>query len=310
MRRIILFVTIITLIMVYGIAMADTKKAIDEIRLSVEKSALPQEAKASLFKKASDAVNAGIQSDDIAVIINRGLNRGVDSKTIEGFIDIATKAKGQNLPVSPVLDRMQQGLSKGVPPERILNVANNLAEKLNSANTIINNLIKEGIKTGNPKDREDAVLTVARAMERAIPENIITQTGMRVKKHNYPISMFDRAIETLTNLIEGGMRVEQASKLINKAIDKGYSEKDMLRMENEIFNELKEGKRMEDAARGMESAIERGSFDRGHRGMEGGQMRGTGSGMGGSGMDGSGMGSGSNRGSVPNWPGGSGMQRR
>ena len=310
MRRIILFVTIITLIMVYGIAMADTKKAIDEIRLSVEKSALPQEAKASLFKKASDAVNAGIQSDDIAVIINRGLNRGVDSKTIEGFIDIATKAKGQNLPVSPVLDRIQQGLSKGVPPERILNVANNLAEKLNSANTILNNLIKEGIKVSSAKEREDAVLGVARAMERAIPEIVITQTGMRVKKHNYPISMFDRAIETLTNLVEGGMRVEQASKLVNKAMDKGYSEKDILRMEREIFSELKEGKRMEDAARRMESAMERGGFDRGHRGMEGGQMRGTGSGMGGSGMDGSGMGSGSNTGSGSGWTGGSEMQRR
>ncbi|MDA8215369.1 MAG: hypothetical protein M0Z64_08855 [Nitrospiraceae bacterium] len=308
MRR-IFFVTIIALILVYGIAMADAEKAIEGIRHSIERSALPQEAKASLLKKASDAVNAGIQSDDIAVIINRGLYRGVDSKTIEGFIDIATKTKGQNLPVSPVLDRIQQGLSKGVPPERILNVANNLAEKLNSANTILNNLIKEGIKANSAKEREDAVLSVARAMEKVIPENIIIQAGMRVKKHNYPISMFDRAIETLTNLVEGGMRVEQASKLVNKAMDKGYSEKDILRMEREIFSEIKEGKRMEDAARRMESAIDRGGFDRGHRGMEGGQMRGTGSGMGGSGMDGSGMGGGSNS-SDPNWPGGSGMQRR
>lgn len=309
MRRIILFVTIITL-MVYGMAMADTEKAIDGIRLSIERSAMPREAKASLFKKASDAVNAGIQSDDIAIIINRGLNRGVDSKTIEGFIDIAVEIKLQNLPVRPVLDRVQQGLSKGVPPKRILGAANNLAEKLGGANTILNNLVKEGQKVSNPKEREEAVLTVARALERSIPEIVITQTGIRVKKHNYLISMFDRAIETLTNLVEGGMRVEQASKLVNKAMDKGYSEKDMLKMERGIFSELKEGKRMEDVARGMESVIERGGFDRGHRGMEGGQMRGTGSGMGGSSMDGSGMGSGSNKGSAPNWPGGSGMQRR
>lgn len=298
MRRIIFFVIIITLIMVYGIAMADT----DGIRLSIERSALPQEAKASLLKKAYDAVNAGIPADDLAVIVNRGLNRSLDGKTIEGLIDIAAKAKGQNLPVRPVLDRIQQGLSKGVPPERILNVANNLAEKLSSANIILNNLAKEGIKVSNAREKEDAIFTVARALERSIPETIITQIGMRVKKHNYAISMFDRAIDTLTNLVEGGMRVEQASRLVNKAMDKGYSEKDILRMEREIFSELKEGRRMEDAVRRMESAIERGGFDRGYRGTEGGQMRGTGSGTGsGSGMGGgSGMGSGS----------GSEMQRR
>ena len=300
MRRIILFVTIITLILVYGIAMADTKKAIDGIRLSVERSALPQEAKASLLKKASDAVNAGIQSDDIAVIINRGLNRGVDSKTIEGFIDTAIKVKGQNLPARPVMDRIQQGLSKGVPPERILGVTKRLAEKLTEADTITKNLVDSGVKAGDSKEREDAVQAVARALERSIPEDIIAQIGVTVKKHNYSLSMFSRAIHTMTTFVESGMPANQASRLVNKAMNKGYSEKDMLTMEKEAANEIKEGKRMEDIGRRMESVMERGSFGQGFRGMEGGRGPGTGSGMGG----GSGMGSGSG------WGSGSGMERR
>ena len=300
MKKFILFITITTLIMVYGIAMADTEKAIEGIRFSIERSALPQEAKASLLKKAYDAVNAGIQSDDIAVIINRSLNLGVNSKTIEGFIDIAVKVKNQNLPVRPVLDRIQQGLSKGVPSERILNVANTLAEKLNSANTIINNLIKEGIKVRNTRERQEAIVTVARAMERSIPEEIITQTGIKVRKHNYSLSMFDKAIDTMTNLVGSGMRVEQASKLVNKAMDKGYSERDMLRMEREISIELKKGLRIEDAVKMMESVMERGGFDQGHRGIDGGQMRGIGSGTG----SGSGMGGGSGTGSGSGMGGG------
>ena len=56
--------------------------------------------------------------------------------------------------------------------------------------------------------------------------------------------MFDRAIDTMTNLVGSGMSVERASRLISKAIDKGYSEKDMLRMEREIASELKGGSGM------------------------------------------------------------------
>ena len=240
MKRLLIFLTIISLLMVCGIGMAETgQKAIAEIRLSIEKSAFSKETKTSLLDKVNNAVNAGIQPDDIVIIVSRGLRQNIDGKAIEGFIDIAVKVKNQNLPVRPVLDRIQQGLSKGVPSERILNVANTLAEKLNSANTIINNLIKEGIKVRNTRERQEAIVTVARAMERSIPEEIITQTGIKVRKHNYSLSMFDKAIDTMTNLVGSGMRVEQASKLVNKAMDKGYSERDMLRMEREISIELK-----------------------------------------------------------------------
>lgn len=301
MKRLILFVSIIGLFMVCGTAIAEMgQKAIAEIRLSIEKSAFSKETKASLLKKASDAVNAGIQSDDIAVIINRGLNRGVDSKTIEGFIDTAIKVKGQNLPARPVMDRIQQGLSKGVPPERILGVTKRLAEKLTEADTITKNLVDSGVKAGDSKEREDAVQAVARALERSIPEDIIAQIGVTVKKHNYSLSMFSRAIHTMTTFVESGMPANQASRLVNKAMNKGYSEKDMLTMEKEAANEIKEGKRMEDIGRRMESVMERGSFGQGFRGMEGGRGPGTGSGMGG----GSGMGSGSG------WGSGSGMERR
>ena len=306
MKRLILFLTIISLLMVCGTAIAETgQKAIEEIRLSIEKSAFSKETKTSLLKKVNDAVNAGIQPGDVVIIVNRGMRQNLDGKAIEGFIGIAVKVKNQNLPVRPVLDRMQQGLSKGVPADRIMGVTGMLAEKLSVANTIVNDLIKSGVKAGSGKAKEETIQTVALALERSIPENIITQTGMRVKKHNHPISMFEISIDTMTNLVGSGMRVEQASKLVNKAMDRGYSEKDILRMEREIFSEIKEGKRMEDAARRMESVMERGGFERSHRGMEGGQMRGTSSGM----ESGSSMG-GSDSKSGPGWGGGSGMQRR
>ena len=164
MKRLLMFLTIISLLMVYGIPMAETgQKAIEEIGLSIEKSAFSKETKTSLLKKVNNAVNAGIQPDDIVIIVNSGMRQNLDGKAIEGFIDIAVKVKNQNLPVRPVLDRIQQGLSKGVPTDRIMGVTGMLAEKLSVANTIVNDLIKSGVKAGSGTAKEETVQTVARA---------------------------------------------------------------------------------------------------------------------------------------------------
>ena len=90
------------------------------------------------------------------------MRQNLDGKAIEGFIDIAVKVKNQNLPVRPVLDRIQQGLSKGVPTDRIMGVTGMLAEKLSVANTIVNDLIKSGVKAGSGTAKEETVQTVAR----------------------------------------------------------------------------------------------------------------------------------------------------
>ncbi len=304
MRRIFLFVTILALFAICGAAGAETgQKAAAEIRSSIEKSAFSQAAKELLLKKAYDAANAGIPPDDVAIVIDRGLRQGADSRTMEGFLDTAVKVRKQNLPVRPVLDRIQQGLSKGVPPGRILDVTERLAEKLNRAGTLTGNLTQSGVKADNDREKENAIQTVARALERSIPENAITQAGLRVKKHNYPLSIFGGAVDMMTNLVESGVSVERAARLVNKALDKGYSEKDMSRMEREIAGELREGRRMEDAVKRMESVMERGSFGQGYKGMDSGQMRPGGAGMGGPG----GAGMGGPGGAGMGGPGGAGM---
>ncbi len=144
MKRQFLFLVIIALILAAGVAIAGTGSTTidDKVRSSVEKSTLPKKEKALILVKSYEAIKAGIPPDDLAVIINRGLkNKTTDGKTMEKFIDIAIKVKAQNLPVRPILDMIQQGLSKQVPAARIFNVTNRLAKKLARANIIVGNLV-------------------------------------------------------------------------------------------------------------------------------------------------------------------------
>ncbi|MCL5022422.1 MAG: hypothetical protein M1497_03485 [Nitrospirae bacterium] len=280
-RTFLLVLMTVSFVMISRASMAGTGgKDFEEIKVSIEKAPLSQEEKAGLLKRASDAVNAGLPSADVAVIVKRGLARGMESKTIEEFIAIPASARERNLPVRPVLDRVQQGLSKGVPPEKISAFSRRLVEKLAMAEKIVYRIEKSGIKADKRSYREEGTQTVARALERAIPEDTITKMGLKAARKRASFTTFNASINTMATFVEMGMPLERASKLIDKAIDKGYSEKEMLIMERGMAHEMKDGMKMEDIVNGMDSMMNNGTMGSWSKGMGGGPMQGSGFGMG------------------------------
>ncbi len=256
-------------------------KSLDEARRIVEMSSLTREAKLDILTKADRAVKAGIPPEDGAIIITRGLRQRTDGKSIAGFLETATRVKERSLPVRLVLDRIEQGLSKGVPAGRISGVAQRLAENLASSRPIVDTVIRDGSKPARPGGRDDAIETVARALEKSIPEGAVLRTGTKVRAQNGSLSLFDKAVDTMTYFVGNGMPVEKASRLVHMAVERGYSEKDLEKMEKTMFDDLKKGRSMDDMAAGMENRMNREEMHEG-RGRTGGeQMRGPGAGMGG-----------------------------
>lgn len=260
-----------------GSSAAETSRDLADISTSIEGSSLPQDKKASLLTHASDNVAAGVPAADVAVIVKRGLSRGMDGKALEESLDVVLKTHQKGLPVRPVLDRLQQGLSKGVPPPRLTAATKQLVVKLVAADSLVNNLVKNGMKAGTPAEKADTLHTVARALEKTIPDEAIVKTGMRVVKQGASLSKFAAAVASMTSLVEMGMPVDHASRLIHKAVDKGYAESDMLMMEREMSGRMRDGSKMQEIMKGMDSMMNSGSMG---RGMDGGPTRGPGSGMG------------------------------
>ena len=253
----------------------------EKIKAAVERSPLPGQDKAELLDAAGRALRAGIPADDVEIIISRGRERGVGAGATRELIDTAVKAREKGLPVRAVLNRIEQGLSKGVPPDKIAAASRNLSEKLSTAQPIVGELIGRGLKSGGDKDREYAVETVARALERSIPADTIARTGRQVNERRGSVVLFDKAVHTLTSLTENGMPVESASRLVRSAVERGFTEKDLGKMERDVVEGLGKGKRMDDVVRSTESGIshegkgeDRGS-DRGRGGSrESGSERG------------------------------------
>jgi len=233
-------------------------KHLEQARITVGRSSLSKEAKAGILTKADQAVAAGIPAEDVSIIITRGLDQGVESRHIEGFLETATRAKGQGLPVRLILDRTEQGLAKGVAPEKISGVTQRLSGHLTAAKPIVNKLESEGIRAPHLKVSDDAVETVARAMEKSIPQDAIMKTGEKVRDRKGSLGLFNRAVDTMTTFAGSGMTAGQAANMVHTAVDKGYSEGDLEAMERYMVNELRKDRPMNDVVSGMNSRMERG----------------------------------------------------
>jgi hypothetical protein len=229
----------------------------DQIRSAVERSSLSQAEKAEVLDEAGRAIRSGIPADDVAIIVTRAQDRKAGADTTKTLLKTVVETGEKGLPIGPVLNRIEQGLSKGISPEKISVSSRRLAEKLSAAQPIVNDLVRGGVAEGSGRDREYAVETVARALERSIPEDAITRAGRQVKDRKGSVVLFDKAVHTMTNLIENGMPADSASRLVNSAVGRGFSEKDLTKMEREVVEGLGKGKGMDDVIRSTESEIKR-----------------------------------------------------
>ena len=205
----------------------------------LDHSSLPRDAKLEVRVQADRAVKRGVPADDVAVIVNRSLKRGAGGGQIAGFLKTAAAVREQRLPVRPVLDRVEEGLSKGVPIGRISTVVRGLAEKLASARPIVSSLAQGGLKPGSGQD--EATETVARALEKSIPRSVILDAGSKVRKQGGSLELFNRAVDTMTLLVGSGMPVEKASRLVASALDRSYPEKEMKKIGSTAVAGLQKG---------------------------------------------------------------------
>jgi len=267
---------------------AAENRHLDNIRSVLAASTLPRTEQAEVSTRATAAMNAGVPGEDVEIIVSRAVGRGADAGAINRFLDIGLSAKKEGLPVRPVLDRIEQGLSKGVPTERIVAASQRLTEKIATAQPLVDALIRDGMTPRRNNEREAAIESAARGLEKSMDTRDIGAMGAAVRSQHGSLLLFSSAMDTATYFAASGMSPKTASRLVRDAVQKGSTEHDLGAMVRRMDDEMKHGTSAEDVA----AKMEHGNMQ-GERGMERQEMRqemntdhgkGSGSGMGGHGM--------------------------
>ncbi len=257
----------------------------DSIGRALAASTLPRAQLTAVQAKAVATIDAGVPAEDVEVIVVRAVKRGVDSGTINRFLDVSVSAKQAGLPVGPILDRIEQGLSKGVPGERIAAASERLAGKLMDAGPLVDKLIRNGMTYRLSTERDEAIDAAARALEKSIPAAAVEGMGTAVLGKGGTLTLFTGAVNTAAYFSGSGMSAGTALRLVQNAVEKGSSERDLNAMVRQMAAERARGEKAEDIAAKMErkTMIEERNMERQDMRQE---MRGGGagpSGMGGMG---------------------------
>lgn len=267
---------------------AAENRHLDNIRSVLETSTLPRTEQAEVSTRAAAAMSAGVPGEDVEIIVSRAVGRGADAGAINRFLDTGMSAKKEGLPVRPVLDRIEQGLSKGVQTERIVAASRRLAEKIAAAQPLVDALIRDGMTPRRGNEREAAIESAARALEKSLNAQDIGSMGAAVRSQRGSLMLFISAMDTAAYFAASGMSPKTASRLVRDAVQKGSTEHDLGAMVRRMNEEMKHGTSAEDVA----TKMERGNMQE-DRGMEHQDMRqemktdrerGSGAGMGGHGM--------------------------
>ena len=267
---------------------AAESRHLDNVRRVLEASTLPRTEQAEVNTRAAAAITAGVPGEDVEIIVSRAVGRGADAGAINRFLDTGMSAKKEGLPVRPVLDRIEQGLSKGVPTERIVAASQRLAEKIAAAQPLVDALIRDGMTPRRNNEREAAIESAARALEKSLDAQDIGAMAAAVRNKRGSLALFTSAMDTASYFAASGMSPKTASRLVRDAVQKGSSERDLGAMVRRVDDEMKHGTGAEDIA----AKMERGNMQE-ERGMQHQDMRqemktdrekGSGSGMGGHGM--------------------------
>jgi hypothetical protein len=214
---------------------------------ALERSSLSAKEREDLAVRARTAVRAGIPE--------------VDAGTLGSFLDTAARTKQQGLPARPVLDRIEQGLSKGVPPERIDAAAGRLADGLAKAKPLVDGLLQNGLGVGAGGAKDAALESVARAGEQGLSAGTMQGLGEKVRSRGQSLEQFERAVRTLSFLSGSGMQADAAERVVSACIDRDLSERDYARLERKVSDMVRQGRSMDDIVRAADREVskERGS---------------------------------------------------
>lgn len=157
------------------------------------------------------ALRMGIPSAEVYLVINRAKASNISEEATAEMVETLIKAKENNIPVSAIVNKIVEGISKNVAPKMIIETANRLELAYRSANNVYNQIELKGLKTGELKD------VIATAIFNGVSPDALNSLYKIVphKSENYYLM----GTLSLTYLIASGVGVKESVSFIKSEFE-------------------------------------------------------------------------------------------
>lgn len=128
----------------------------------VAKGMFSAEEGARLQRAFAAARQAGVEERDALALVQAGVEGEFDATQSLRMLSIAAQLALEKLPVEGFLGKVEEGVSKRVPADRVVQVAERRALMLNKSKLILNSLVLQGFAI---EDRDELLPDLAAALE-------------------------------------------------------------------------------------------------------------------------------------------------
>lgn len=210
---------------------------------------------------------------DREAITRFGLAQGRSANEIAPLLEQVNKVGERGLPTESLLNKVKEGLAKGVEPKRIDPVLRQMTSRLESAHEVLEEVKGHGIAEGN---RQRALETLAEAFARGATVDEVRELSRLSQEGRHKATQEELAAgaKGLAVMKEGRIPSKEGTALIGEGIKQGYRPSELLGLSREVKrrgSDFEEGRASLKAIREQVSRGERSDrlFKDGDRGGSG-----------------------------------------
>ena len=170
---------------------------------------------------------------DREAITRLGSAQGRSESEITPLLDHVSKAGERGLPTESLLNKMREGLAKGVEPKRIDPVLRQMTSRLESAHEVLEEAKGRGISEGN---RQRAVETMAEALARGATVDEVRELSRLSQEGRHKATQEELAAgaKSLAVMKEGRIPSKDGAALVGEGMKQGYRSSELLDLSREV----------------------------------------------------------------------------
>lgn len=166
--------------------------------------------------------------------VNRiGSAQGRSAGEINPLLDQVSKAGERGLPTESLLNKVKEGLAKGVEPQRIDPVLRQMTARLEAAHEVLEEAKTSGMTEGN---RQRALETMAEALARGATKDEVRELSRLSQDGRHKATQEELAAgaKGLAVMKEGRIPSKEGTALVGEGIRQGYRASELLDLGREV----------------------------------------------------------------------------
>ena len=170
---------------------------------------------------------------DREAITRLGSAQGRSTSEIGPLLDQVSKAAERGLPTEALLNKVREGLAKGIEPGRIDPVLRQMTSRLESAREVLDEAKTHGMAEGN---RHRALETMAEALARGTTVDEVRELGRLSQEGRHKPTQEDLAAgaKGLAVMKEGHIPSKDGTALVGEGMRQGYRPSELLDLGREV----------------------------------------------------------------------------